>query len=154
MKQRIGQSSLVCIHMLHFPNFPGKVLTASFHHAHESIIAMYPTLTNVRSYDGRVWHLVKGKEGQMNYVWGPNNSLQDFGTTAVAVLVRVIEGVIANIIVANTGDSLAFIGRDTGAELIGEDITVRHSVEVCWHLFLLIYDRIWMKFSECQINSM
>lgn len=62
----------------------------------------------------------------MEYTCGNNSEIQEFGTTAVVVVVHIEDNSVANLIVANTGDSLAFLGKDTGSGLIGEDITVVH----------------------------
>jgi serine/threonine protein phosphatase PrpC len=107
-----------------------RILEASFAQAHSDILALYPQLKTVKSYDGRAWTLVQGREGQMDYQCDKQNDIQDFGTTAVVVLIRVKGGQITDMIVANTGDSIAYIAKEEGGGLTGEIITVSHNSQV------------------------
>lgn len=91
---------------------------------------MYPNLKKVSSYDGRIWELAKGREGQGEYFCGRQAEVQDFGTTATVAIVKLHDHTLSDIIVANTGDSVAYLGKESGA-LVGEGITVLHNAMVC-----------------------
>lgn len=87
--------------------------------AHENIIKKYEELTTIK-WEGHKFNLVQVKDLMMYQNKKYGVLLQDFGTTAVMAAIRsqpIGEGTL-EVIVANAGDSIAFIGREDGDSLI------------------------------------
>eukprot|EP01125_Pyxidicula_operculata_P004385 TRINITY_DN166_c1_g2_i1.p1 TRINITY_DN166_c1_g2~~TRINITY_DN166_c1_g2_i1.p1 ORF type:complete len:811 (-),score=260.86 TRINITY_DN166_c1_g2_i1:229-2661(-) len=96
------------------------MITTVFRLAHENIIAKYETLTEIK-WEGEKFRLVNIKNLMMYQNKKDSVLLQDFGTTAVMAAVKTLptqagakhaQRGASEIIFANAGDSIAYIGRE------------------------------------------
>lgn len=96
-----------------------EMIKEVFQIAHDAIIKKYEELTTIK-WEGHKFNLVQIKDLMMYHNRKYGVLLQDFGTTAVMAAIKaqpIGEGAL-EVIIANAGDSIAFIGREEGDTLV------------------------------------
>jgi len=94
-------------------------LTKLFNKTHEIIIKTYASLATIK-WEGHKFQLenIRGLMMYKNKKFGA--LLQDFGTTAVVAIINTDEkGKVVDIMCANVGDSIAFVGRESTKNNLG-----------------------------------